>query len=121
MLRWFVCLAISAAVVGDDVLMFAASPQTSGFDCRVADHRPKRLRRLGNRMGTKHPAAIVQLDDETTTEDDRVSAPAAAPNGPVRLNATGGWKGAAAMDFSRDESDTAAALFPVEAPPGPNK
>jgi hypothetical protein len=120
-MRWLMCMVVCAVLVGGDVAVFAAAPPSSDFDCRVAEHRPKRLRRLSNRFGTKQPAPIVQHDEEATSQNDLIPAPATPASDPVRLNARGGWTQSATMDYSRDDRESAAALFPIQTPADPNE
>jgi hypothetical protein len=116
MFRLLVCLAMGAALVGGEIAAFATSPNVSGADCRIAEHRPKRLRRLGNRLGTKHLVPLVQLD-EVAADNNPASTAAAASEDPVKLNVNGGWNGSASTKHILD-GESAAALFPANAPVG---
>jgi hypothetical protein len=107
MIRSLVCMATTIILLGGEIAACAASPQSPLMDYRVAEHRPKRLRRLGNRFGANQPSPTIQLGEG--------SSPAAASNDPVKLGVRGGWNGSpSTKNDLTDES--AAALFPAQAP-----
>ena len=115
MFRSLVCLTICVAIVGAETA-FAAAPQISSPECRLAEQRAKRLRRLGNRTGTRHFAPSREHDG-TVAADDQSAMPYTASE-PTWLNAAGGWNGPGAMEHSPDNGESAAALFPTQAPGG---
>jgi hypothetical protein len=112
MFRSLVCVTICVAIVGAETV-FAAAPQISGTECRLAEQRAKRLRRLSNRTGTIHFAPSVEHDG-TVVADDHPPMPNSASE-PTWLNAAGGWNGSGTTEHSPDDGESAAALFPTRA------
>jgi hypothetical protein len=115
MFRSLVCVAMTMILLGGEIAAFAAAPQASLMDCRIAEHHPKRLRRLGSRFGAKHSAAPIPLNEEMASDNGQPSPPPVASHDPVRLEVSGIWISSASLDD--DWSDqSAAALFPAQSP-----
>ncbi len=112
MFRSLVCLMCWVGMVGSETI-FAAAPQTTGAECRLAERGDKRLRRLGNRRGTIHFAPSVEMNG-TLAADNHSAMPDPASE-PTWLNAARGWNGAVTAERGPDDRESAAALFPTQA------